>query len=71
MPLIYDEARKTYDEIVEQLVSNYEEMKDVTVLCKKCHSAARLGKFLLKNVKRIIARHNMRCAIAVMKKRKE
>ena len=43
LPLIYDEAKKLYDEAVQLLVSEYEEMIDCEVLCKKCHSAARLG----------------------------
>jgi len=40
LPFIYDETLKTYDEAVQQLVSNYEEMKDIIVLCKKWLSAA-------------------------------
>lgn len=43
MPFIYDEALKTYDETVQQLVSDYVEMKDTIVLCKKCHNVARRG----------------------------
>lgn len=51
LPFIYDEARKTYDENVKQLVSNYEEMEDVIVLCKKCHSAARMGLVICRKCK--------------------
>lgn len=50
-PFIYNDARKAYDETVQQLVSSYEEMKDVEVLCKKCHSAARLGLVICEKCK--------------------
>ena len=50
-PFIYNEVRQAYDEAVLQLVSSYEEMKDVSVLCKKCHSAARLGLVICEKCK--------------------
>ena len=51
LPFIYDEARKTYDEAVQQLVSNYEKMKDIIVLCKKCLSAAIHGYIICEKCK--------------------
>jgi hypothetical protein len=47
-PFIYNEALRTYQKEVKLLVSEYVKMDDAIVLCKKCHSAARLGKKMCK-----------------------
>lgn len=38
-PVIYDDALATYKSIVQQLISDYEEMTGVVVVCKRCHYA--------------------------------
>jgi len=51
-PLIYENAKLDYNNYIEQLISYYEEMVDAIVLCKKCHSAARLGLKLCERCKK-------------------
>ena len=51
-PLIYGDAKLEYKKHIQQLISYYEEMADAKVLCKKCHSAARLGLKLCEKCKK-------------------
>lgn len=51
IPYVYDEVLKAYDKNVKHLVSDYEEMKDVQVLCKKCHRIAGLGLIICEKCK--------------------
>lgn len=57
-PLIYEDALATYKNKVQELISDYENMTDVTVLCKKCHSATRFGLIICDKCKK--GYHNMR-----------
>ncbi len=45
-PIIYDDALATYKSVVQQLISNYEEMTEAVVICKRCHYAHNRGLIL-------------------------
>lgn len=61
-PFIYDEALRIYNETVKQIVSDYEDMKEVTVLCRKCHGAAEMGLVICEKCKTNYHReHNKAC----------
>ena len=58
---IYDKALKAYDKAVKQLVSDYENMTEVIVLCKKCHSSANMGLIICACKKGYHQRNNDKC----------
>lgn len=50
-PFIYNDSLATYKSVVQQLVCDYEDMKNIFVICKRCHHAHNKGKILCKKCK--------------------
>jgi len=51
-PFIYDDIIATYEYDVQQLVFDYEEMKNVLIICKRCHHANNKGLIICKKCKK-------------------